>query len=432
MLAADLILCKILQNKDLHIVKTNGLEGKHFQNREPEFNYIMDHFKQYGNVPDPIVLLSHFPDFDLMQVNESDDFLVNKIFEEYGFTKFTEILPQLNEKLKEDSRVAYEFLKKEMETTLKPHVICNGTDIIANAKDRYDEYLKRSQLGDGAFISTGFKELDEVINGFELGEELVTLVARTSIGKSWIALKFLHSAWLQGKRVGLYSGEMSAEQLGFRFDTLNQHIPNYDLVRGKKINQYEDYINNLMNKDKPPIIVMTQKEFGGKPTVQQIENFIRSNNIEIIGIDQYSLMKDNRACKNDPIRIQYAHIAEDLFALSSELKIPIIGLTQANRDAVKKNDEGVTLENIKESDDISHNSSKCLGLSRAGSDNSVLVIDVIKNRSGKSGVKLRYEWDINSGYFSYLPSMTDSTPTDLKLIEENKNKYAPTTGIHPF
>lgn len=177
---------------------------------------------------------------------------------------------------------------------------------------------------------------------------------------------------------------------------------------------------------------MTQKEFGGKPTVQQIENFIRSNNIEIIGIDQYSLMKDNRACKNDPIRIQYAHIAEDLFALSSELKIPIIGLTQANRDAVKKNDEGVTLENIKESDDISHNSSKCLGLSRAGSDNSVLVIDVIKNRSGKSGVKLRYEWDINSGYFSYLPSMTDSTPTDLKLIEENKNKYAPTTGIHPF
>ena len=65
-------------------------------------------------------------------------------------------------------------------------------------------------------------------------------------------------------------------------------------------------------------------------------------------------------------------------------------------------------------------------------NNSVLVIDVIKNRSGKSGVKLRYEWDINSGYFSYLPSMTDSTPTDLKLIEENKNKYAPTTGIHPF
>ena len=66
MLAADLILCKILQNKDLHIVKTNGLEGKHFQNREPEFNYIMDHFKQYGNVPDPIVLLSHLTIMELL------------------------------------------------------------------------------------------------------------------------------------------------------------------------------------------------------------------------------------------------------------------------------------------------------------------------------------------------------------------------------
>lgn len=106
---------------------------------------------------------------------------------------------------------------------------------------------------------------------------------------------------------------------------------------------------------------MTQKEFGGKPTVQQLANFIEANKLDILGIDQLSLMSDGRATRNDPPRLKLAHISEDLFALSSEYKIPIIALAQVNREGVRHGiNEAPGLENIKESDDISHNCSKCL------------------------------------------------------------------------
>ena len=435
MLAADLIINKILQNKDLNIVKTNGLEGKHFQNREPEFNYIMDHYRQYGNVPDPIVLLSHFPEFDLIQVNESDDFLVNKLFEEYGFTKFTEMLPQLNQKLKEDSRVAYEYLKVEMETTLKPRVMTKGHDIIEDALERYEAYLDKQKLEANATISTGFPELDEIFNGWEYGEELVTIVARTNNGKSWILMKFLTEAWKQGKRVGVYSGEMSHIKLGYRFDALFGEISNRALVRGNPLpnnRNYKEYIDSL--KGSPGCFkIYTQDDFGGRPTVQQIANYVEKDKLDIVGIDQLSLMEDGRAKKNDQTRMRLAHIAEDLFLLSSEYKIPVLALAQANRAGINKDDssDAPGLENIKESDDIAHNSSKCIGMRQV---NGTLILDIIKNREGRVGDKLRYEWDIDVGHFNYLPAADDAVSSETRetVVKHNKTTMEAAISKHPF
>lgn len=435
MLAADLIINKILQNKDINIIKTNGLESKHFQNLAPAYDYIMEHYKQYGNVPDPIVFLSHFPDFDLMQVNESDDFLVTKIFEEYGFTKFSEMIPQLNQKLKEDSRLAYDFLKKEMETNLKPRVVSKGHDIVEDAIERYEAYLDKQKLEANATISTGFPELDEIFNGWEYGEELVTIVARTNNGKSWILMKFLTEAWKQGKRVGVYSGEMSHIKLGYRFDALFAGISNRALVRGNPLpngQNYKDYIDSL--KGNPGCFkIYTQDDFGGRPTVQQIANYVEKDKLDIVGIDQLSLMEDGRATRHDPPRMRLAHIAEDLFLLSSEYKIPVLALAQANRAGINKEDssDAPGLENIKESDDIAHNSSKCIGMRQA---NGTLILDIIKNREGKVGDKLRYEWDIDIGHFNYLPSVGDAATTETResIVKQNKTTFENQTSVHPF
>ena len=56
---------------------------------------------------------------------------------------------------------------------------------------------------------------------------------------SWILLKFLTEAWKQGKRVGLYSGEMNHIKLGYRFDALFEHISNKALVQGFQVDQYD-------------------------------------------------------------------------------------------------------------------------------------------------------------------------------------------------
>lgn len=410
MLAAFQVINKILQTKDYHFIKNNNLDETYFGGYENEFNFIMEHYKKNGNIPDTLTFLSNFPNFNPTEVNETDNYLLDRLQEERGFIKFTQFMPELNRLIKEDSRMAYNYIIQEM-SNLKPHTVCKGKDIISGFGDRYQVFIDKQTKGKDSVISSGLPELDSIIRGWEFGEELVTIVGRTGQGKSWMLLKFLMEAWKQGYKVGLYSGEMSSTLIGYRFDTLYKHLSNLFLNRGNYIENYKEYgeqFHGLPNA----FMVITQKEFGGRPTVQQIRNFVEENNIQILGIDQFSLMEDGRSSARDPERIKLAHIAEDLFLLSTEYKIPVIGLAQANRDGIKKNSSDTpTLENIKESDDISHNSSKVLGIRQS---NGNLIIDVLKNRNGKCRAKLQYDWNIDKGEFYYIPTADDMVANEIK------------------
>ena len=429
------VLNKIIQNNDYDFVKRNCLDSTYFVGFEEHLKFIEDHYAKYGKCPDMTTFLGQFNDFAVYEVNETDDYLLDRLQEERGFYKFREIMPEVEAKLKDDSRDAYNFLVNNLEK-LKPHTVCKGIDIISDFDTRYNAYLNRSDNSVLSVISSGLPELDEILGGWEYGEELVTIVGRTQQGKSWLLMKFLSGAWEQGKRVGLYSGEMSHTKLGYRFDTLYGNISNKSLTRGENIcvtpKNYEDYGNSLKEHNNP-FMIITQKEFGGRPTVQQIRNFIEENNIEIMGIDQLSLMEDGRAARNDLTRTRLSHIAEDLFAISSEYKIPIIALAQANREATRKDsDEAPGLENIKESDDIAHNSSKCIGMKQR---DGYLILNIIKNRNGKSGDKLHYCWDIDKGIFTYAPSSdtpVSTTVSNAVTVDGLRQKKSEMNCVCPF
>ena len=431
MLAANLIINKVLQTKDFNIIKANSLDSSYFAGYEDEFNFIVEHYKKYGNIPDELPFAERFPNFDAVLVNETDDYLVDKLQEEFGYQKFCKLIPELDRLVKEDSRLAYNYLTSQM-ANLKPHTVCKGFDIISGADKRYEEYLKKQNATTPPTISTGMPELDDVFGGWEYGEELVTIVGRVNNGKSWLAVKFLMEAWKQGKRVGLYSGEMSDSKLGYRFDSMLEHFSNRCLVRGAQVNGYKEYIDRTRNIQNP-FLIITQKELGGKPTVQQMRNFVEENNIEILGIDQLSLMKDGRAKRGDPLRQQLGHITEDLFLLSTEYKIPIIALAQANRAGINKDDnmDAPGLENIKESDDIAANSSKCIGMRQFDGK---LIMDIIKNREGRVGDKLVYAWTIDTGEFSYIPTDGDAVSTSVREVVKQKVNKETTEfiGVNPF
>ena len=248
---------------------------------------------------------------------------------------------------------------------------------------------------------------------------------------SWMGLKFGVEALKQGKKVGLYSGEMSQQKIGYRFDTLYQHFPHSSLVRGKAVEGYKEYIEEIQSLNKN-FIVVTQKEFCGRPNAMQIRSFIEENKIDIMIIDQLSLMEDYRSAKNDLLRMKFAHITEDLFLLSTEFKIPILLLVQANRDSTKRtSNQLLCLEDIKESDDISHNSSKCIGIRKK---DGAIYLDILKNREGRVGNYICYQWDINLGQFYYMPMDDDSVNTTVRqeIAKENLQKINDITVNYPF
>lgn len=223
------LINKIIKTSDISIVLNNNLSKDMFSDYENEFEFIYNHFNKYGKVPDKETFLNEFPEFNLIEVTETDKFLIDKLNEEYLYKKAVPVIQQTAELMKSNSEEAVEYLLQEMPQLISIQKT-EGIDIIQKADIRYQEYLKKLEGEELNYITTGFEELDTIFKGFAKGEELVVLFARIGQGKSWILNKMLSHSWQIGMNVGLISPEMSSTKIGYRFDTLTEHFSNKNLV----------------------------------------------------------------------------------------------------------------------------------------------------------------------------------------------------------
>ena len=424
------LICKLLDSKDFEIFRANGVTPEMFLTCKQELFFIENHYNLYDQMPDKRTFLAAFKDFQMLQVEESTEYLVYKLKEAYTYTKVVPIIQNASDKIREDSIKAIEYLTRSLESLTKEipvGVNRDGYDIITNAKDRLKEYKKRCETKGMIGIPTGIPQLDEITNGWMWGEELAVITGRTNVGKSWIGEYFPTIAWNMGYKILFYSGEMSKEMIGFRFDTLNKHFSNMGLLNGAHtlgnkpntdggkylMEDYENYVSQLSQKS--GFIVVTPDDFGGrKPNADDIKALAVKHGSDMIVIDQLSLMSDKR--RADTPRIAYNNISEDLFLMSKELGKPVILLAQANREAVKNKKKGDSpeLHDLAESDGVGQNATRVLSLSVI---DGTLKISVKKNRYGINNKEVLMIWDINTGYLKPLVSENPEEETDT---EENK------------
>jgi replicative DNA helicase len=425
------IISKLLATGDNSIVEDNLLTEDYFEGYKEEFNFIENHYKEYGNIPDKATFLSKFPNIELVEVEESDKYLIDTLKEEYLYYKSVPIVQKIAELLKTDANAAAEYMINATKT-LSPNYNLGGTNIISQAIDRYEEFISRKDNQNDWYFTSGFEELDDLIHGIQRGEELVVLFARVNQGKSWISEKITTHIWQLGFNVGYISPEMSASSIGYRFDTLYNNYSNHGLMWGKgEIDEekYKAYIEKLScNTHK--FIVATPLDFNKKITVSKIKKWIEQYKLDFIAIDGITYLTDERFKRGDNKTTTLTNISEDLMGLSMELKIPILVVVQANRQGVSDQQDGTPeLETIRDSDGISHNASKVISI-RQLADN-VLELGIKKQRFGPVGGKLKYVWDIDTGTFTWLPSTDDATPkeTKTKAIESVRKKYEDKTDV---
>lgn len=413
------ILSKVLDTGNIEIILHNGLNSDYFPNYQKEFKFILDHYRQFNTVPDKETFLSKFPDFTIAKVQEPDNYLLDTISEEYLYNKMVPVLKKVEDLMskEQDSKKALEYLQQEI-PFLTSNLKLEAKDIVKGVDERLQELEKRK---DGKFfITTGFRELDNALLGWQRGEDLVTVMGRTNEGKSWVLLKFLEAAWKEGYRVGLYSGEMSSIQMGFRFDTISNNLSNMNLTKGEyDIDQYKKYAEEL--KTKNSFYIVTPEDLGGDCTITKLEAFVQKYKLDILGVDQYSLMEDETAKPNQPLRTKYDNISKGLFLLSCKYHIPVLAAVQANRAAVAKDKKGKTegpkLEHISEADAIAHNSSRVIAMHQNDGN---LEFEIVKNRIGGRNGHYLYRWLIDTGKFEYVPTLANN---DVKQVEQIKKQF---------
>lgn len=413
------IISRILETKDWSIVIENLLDETYFPSCREEFKFIRDHVDEYGNVPDQATFLAKFRDFELVEVTEPNEYLVNSLREEDLYRRSVPVVYKIRDLLQVDANMAAEFMMSAVKD-LQPEYNIKGTDLAATAVQRYEEHIERGANPDRWYFESGFKELDDVIRGIQRTEEFFVIVARTNEGKSWVLEKMASHVWKLGFNVGYFSPEMSATTTGFRFDTLLGNFSNTGLSTGKKGgDEYRAFAEELQTHQNK-FIMSSSSDFGKTVTVSKLRNWVKKYKLDLIALDGIHYITDERAHKNDNETTRLTHISEDLMALSVELGVPVLTAVQANRAGVvdPNSDALPSIEHIRDSDGIAHNATHILAIRQK--DN-MLFMQVQKNRGGRRGDKLRYLWDIDTGNFQYVvsddnhrsrPNPTESKPRD--------------------
>lgn len=398
------ILCKVLSTKSMMILNSNNIDRNFFVKYQPLYDFINDHVKKYGQVPDTSTIAIQFPDFTIFDVQESDQYLVDRMYEQHTFRMSCIVLKKLEPLLEADAQKAVEYLQQEI-PKLAGITPLNSFDAIEKAPERLAEYEYLIEHQDDYFITCGFPEFDEIMGGFKK-EDLVILLARPNQGKSWVIDKMALAAHYQNKRVGIYLGEMSKTDVGFRLDTLDSHISNTCLQRGNKVvhGAYRDYIAELQ-KQENPIFIVTQKDFNGRPTTAKLQAFIEKERLDILFVDQ--LYNVQPTTKSKDRRLQFEEISQEFLDITMRFGVPIVCAAQAKRKVSEddREDKLPLLEDIAESDSIGQIATRVISMCQKDGN---LLLKLVKNRNLALGPKIAYLWNIDKGLFEYNPEGANS------------------------
>lgn len=435
MISQEQVLNRILETKDYSLIALNNLSEDHFNAYKQEFNFIKNHYEAYGVVPDKTTFIKNFPDFNIFEVNEPNSFLIEQLISDYNMTYLAKSFNNIK-KLLEDGKVdqATKYYQKAVEN-LQTGITLESIDILKDTH-RLDDYIKKTQNPNKYYISTGFPELDKIIGGIDREEELAVIVARTNLGKSMIAIKMALAAAAQGLTVGFYSGEMSENKVGYRVDTFISHINSGNLLHGNKLVQkeYEQYMSELPTKYTGSFKVLTPKMINGPATVDALRLFIEKEHLDILVVDQLSLLEDRNNAKVPFERA--ANISKDLKNLQVLKRIPIISVSQQNRTGLKdqdgKDEQQIDTTQLAMSDRIAQDATLIIGITRDKKDNSLMNLHVVKARDAAVGAKLTYKTDLGRGIWQYIPSADDVADQTTEYANRYEVKENQDSGEEVF
>ncbi len=272
-------------------------------------------------------------------------------------------------------------------------------------KDLLKEAYERAERAenDEAYlgISTGFKDLDELLGGFQKSD-LIILAARPSVGKTSLALDMMrHAALAEKKTVAFFSLEMSKTQIMDRLMGMQSNIPFWEIRTGrlddKKFMKLASTMGELGDAN---IFIDDQAGQHVNAIRTKARRLALEGGVDIIFVDYLQLMHGN----NRDNRVQeVGEISQGLKAIAKELDVPIIALSQLSRAIEQRQGRRPQLSDLRESGSIEQDADVVMFIDREETWNpdtenkGMGELVVAKHRNGPTGtIKLAFKADIAS------------------------------------
>lgn len=244
-------------------------------------------------------------------------------------------------------------------------------------------------------VATGFQDLDQYLSGLQKSDFIV-LAGRPSFGKTSLALDIARHAAKSGFPVGIFSLEMSSQQLVDRILAAEAYVDSWSLRTGR-VAKGEDFLrirDALEQLSKAPLYV----EDAPSLNVLQIRAMARrlkaEHGLELLIIDYIQLIEPRRGLDN-PVQ-QMTEISRSLKSLARELEVPLLAVSQLSRAVEQRHPPIPRLSDLRESGAIEQDADEVIFIYREdkySKEDGVEIKEVVpveihiaKHRNGPTGI----------------------------------------------
>lgn len=277
------------------------------------------------------------------------------------------------------------------------HKFVELKDTLMEAWERLDRLHKTS--GELRGVPTGFKDLDNKLAGFQKSD-LIILAARPSMGKTAFALDVARKAATQHNiPIGIFSLEMSSQQLVDRMLSAESQVDSWKLRTGKDLSIENDFtaLKTAMDTLSRAPIFIDDQAANNILKMRAVARRLKSEKgLGMIIVDYLQLMVPTQTRNSDNVVQQVTEISRSLKHLARELEVPVIALSQLNR-AVESRGGKPRLSDLRDSGSIEQDADVVMFIHREANDEGggrkqEAEILIEKHRNGPTGsVKLFFD-----------------------------------------
>jgi len=244
------------------------------------------------------------------------------------------------------------------------------TDLGTELRETWERVERLSQSkGELRGIPTGFKSLDNKLAGFQKSD-LIILAARPSMGKTSLALDIARRTAVEHKvPVGIFSLEMSAQQLTERMLAAAAYVDAWKLRTGRGLSKgdYENLQHAISTLDEAPVYIddnASNTILGMRSIARRLKS---EKGLGLIIIDYLQLAVPTNARASDSMVQQVTEISRGLKAMARELDTPVLALSQLSRE-VEKRGGRPKLSDLRESGSIEQDADVVMFIHREDKD----------------------------------------------------------------
>ncbi|MCK5080623.1 MAG: replicative DNA helicase [Candidatus Moranbacteria bacterium] len=267
------------------------------------------------------------------------------------------------------------------------------SNLLEDAFVRIDEMHNNSDKFRG--IATGFNDLDKLLSGLQKSD-LVILAARPSIGKTSFALNLAINAAIKDKvSVGLFSLEMSSDQLVDRMLSTQSGVNLWNLRTGNIASDSEDddfqKIGDAMGVLSEASIHIDDSATANIMEMRTMARRLQAEKgLDLLVIDYLQLM-EGRGRHSDNRVQEISEISRGLKSLAKELNVPVVALSQLSRAVENRSPQIPKLSDLRESGSIEQDADVVMFLYREDREKpetenkNIVEVIVSKHRNGPVG-----------------------------------------------